>query len=238
MSPFTPLQQRVMRDEEMDALDLSDARYVRVLNHLSRVNLVTLAHRPTLNFVNKVMGLSAGDSSPLRLLDVGFGQGDMLRAIAGLAARRGRAVELVGVDLNPRSEKAAREATDPGLPIRWITGDYHDLAGERWDMIVSSLVAHHMSDDDRHSFLRFMESEARHGWLVNDLHRQRLPFTGYPVLASLLLVDPIVRRDGQLSIARSFRVDEWQAMLAEVGIRDATIRRWFPWRLCVERIRR
>lgn len=238
MSPFTPLQQRVMRDEEMDALDLSDARYVRVLNHLSRVNLVTLAHRPTLSFVNKVMDFTAGDSSPLRLLDVGFGQGDMLRAIAGLAARRGRAVELVGVDLNPRSETAAREATDPGLPIRWITGDYHDLASERWDMIVSSLVAHHMSDDERHSFLRFMESEARHGWLVNDLHRQRLPFTGYPVLASLLLVDPIVRRDGQLSIARSFRVDEWQAMLAEVGICDATIRRWFPWRLCVERIRR
>src|SRR3546814_2807919 len=60
-----------------------------------------------------------------------------------------------------------------------------------------------------------MESEAARGWLVNDLHRQRLPFAGYPLLASLALVDPIVRRDGQLSVGRSFRRAEWAAMLAE-----------------------
>lgn len=238
MNPFTALGRRVIRDEEMDALDLADHRYARVLADLARVNLVTLAHRPTLAFVSAIMDLSDGATTPLRLLDVGFGQGDMLRAIARLARSRGRQVELVGVDLNPRSEAAARAATDPALPIRWITGDYRDLAGEHWDMVISSLVAHHMSDAERIDFLRFMEREARLGWLVNDLHRQRLPFVGYPLLASLLLVDPIVRRDGQLSIARSFRPSEWQAMLAAAGIGGATVQRWFPWRLCVERIRR
>lgn len=238
MNPFTPIGQRIIRDEEMDAADLSDARYTQVLRHLSRINRITLAHRPTLAFVNDIIDLTANDRRPLRLLDVGFGHGDMLRAIARLAERRGRSVELVGVDLNPRSETAAREATSPSLPIRWVTGDYQSLAGQGWDMIISSLVAHHMNDAERLSFLRFMEAEARRGWLVNDLHRQRLPFLGYPLLAGLSLVDPIVRRDGQLSIGRSFRVNEWQAMLAEAAIADAKIRRWFPWRLCVERIRR
>lgn len=238
MNPFASLTGRILQEEEMDAIDLPDARYVRVLRHLSRVNLVTLAHRPTLAFFNRIIDLSEDDRTPLRVLDVGFGHGDMLRAMARAAARRGRAVELVGVDLNPRSEVAARAATDPALPIRWITGDYQALAGEVWDMIISSLVAHHMSDEERLTFLRFMEAEARRGWLINDLHRQRLPFMGYPLLASLLLVDPIVRRDGQLSIGRSFRVDEWQAMLADAELPDARVRRWFPWRLCVERIRR
>jgi SAM-dependent methyltransferase len=238
MNPFTPLGQRLDREEEMDAIDLPDAHYARVLAHLSRVNLVTLAQRPTLSFVNTIMDLTSTDSRPLRLLDVGFGHGDMLRAIARLAARRGRAVELVGVDLNPRSEAAARAATDPSLPIRWITGDYRHLAGQGWDMVVSSLVTHHMSDDQRRAFLRFMEEQSRCGWMVNDLHRQRLPFAGYPLLASLLLVDPIVRRDGQLSVGRSFRADEWRAMLADAGIDGAMVRRWFPYRLCVERIRR
>lgn len=238
MNPFTPLIQRVIREEEMDASDLADARYLKVLADLARVNLVTLAARPTLAFVSEIMALTTSSTGPLRLLDVGFGQGDMLRAIARLAQSRGRAVELVGVDLNPRSEVAARAATDTALPIRWITGDYQDLAGQKWDMIISSLVAHHMSDLERIAFLRFMESEARCGWMINDLHRQRLPFVGYPLLASLLLVDPIVRRDGQLSIARSFRADEWQDMLAHAGISDAQVRRWFPWRLCVERIHR
>src|SRR3546814_10038010 len=69
----------------------------------------------------------------------------MLRRIARWAARRGIAAELVGVDLNPRSERAARLHTPPGLAIRWVTGDYADLAGGGWDVIISSLVAHHMT---------------------------------------------------------------------------------------------
>src|SRR3546814_2996197 len=65
----------------------------------------------------------------VRVLECCFGDGDMLRRIALWAARRGIAAELVGVDLNPRSERAARLHTPPGLAIRWVTGDYADLAG-------------------------------------------------------------------------------------------------------------
>src|SRR3546814_10568095 len=95
----------------------------------------------------------------------------MLRWIARWAARRGIAAELVGVDLNPRSERAARLHTPPGLAIRWVTGDYADLAGGGWDVIISSLVAHHMTHAQLVAFLRFMHAEAARGWLVNDLHR-------------------------------------------------------------------
>lgn len=225
------------REEEMDAADLSDARYARVIGDLARINALTLAARPTLAFFRRIARLRGASSAPLRLLDVGFGHGDMLRRIARLAARNGWSVELVGVDLNRRSESAAHAATRADLPIRYITGDYRDLAGAGWDMIVSSLVTHHMDDGERRDFLRFMEAEAKTGWLVNDLHRQRFPYAGYPALATLAMVDPIVRRDGQLSIARSFRADEWKAMLAEAGIAAASVRRWFPYRLCVERIK-
>lgn len=237
MNPFTALAQPVQREEEMDAADLPDARYTRVIGDLARINALTLAARPTLAFFRRIAELRGASRAPLRLLDVGFGHGDMLRRIARLAERLGIAIDLVGVDLNPRSEAAARAATPDRLPIGYVTGDYRDLAGQGWDAVISSLVAHHMDARDRQEFLRFMEGEARLGWLVNDLHRQRLPFIGYPALATVALVDPIVRRDGQLSIARSFRVDEWRAELAEAGIAQANIRRWFPWRLCVERLR-
>lgn len=235
MNPVTSLVAPVQREEEMDAATLSDARYARVIGDLARINALTLAARPTLAFFRRITELRGASGRPLRLLDVGFGHGDMLRRIARLAHHMGVAVELVGVDLNHRSEAAARAATPPDLPIRYSTGDYRAFAGQGWDMIVSSLVAHHMSGEQRLDFLRFMEVEAARGWLVNDLHRQRLPFVGYPLLATLAMVDPIVRRDGQLSIARSFRAGEWQAILAEAGIADAQVRRWFPYRLCVER---
>ena len=52
----------------------------------------------------------------------------------------------------------ARAATDPTLAIDFRSGDYAGCAGEGWDAIVSSLVAHHMTHDQLVAFLRFMES--------------------------------------------------------------------------------
>jgi ubiquinone/menaquinone biosynthesis C-methylase UbiE len=161
----------------------------------------------------------------------------MLRHIARWACRRGKAARLVGVDINPRSEPVAREATDPSLPITYITGDYADLAGEGFDCVVSSLVAHHMTGEQLQAFIRFMEEETTRGWLVNDLHRHTFSYLGYPLLARLMRAHPIVRADGQTSIARAYRPGEWRALLAQAGVPEARIERWFPFRLCVSRVR-
>lgn len=237
MNPFASLHMPIAREEEMDATELPPGRYARVLADLSRINALTLAPRPTLGFLERVRARGVGDR-PWRILDVGFGAGDMLVRIARWGERRGVALDLAGVDLNPKSEVVAEARL--GGRARLVTGDYRNLAGEGWDIILSSLVSHHMTSTQRAEFLRFMESEAARGWLVNDLHRQRLPFAGYPLLAALAWVDPIVRRDGQLSVGRSFRPAEWRAMLGEAlpdMASECRIFRSFPYRLCVERIR-
>ncbi|MES2159376.1 MAG: methyltransferase domain-containing protein [Pseudomonadota bacterium] len=222
---------RALAQEQMDAADLPDAIYARVLNDLDRVNRVTLAARPTLAFLDRAV------TGPFRLLDVGYGDGGMLRRIAHWAQRRGVACELVGIDLNARSAAVAQARTDPALGIDYRTGDYAALVHEPWDIIVSSLVTHHMDDAERMAFLRFMEDRAHMGWFVNDLHRHGFAYRGYPLLARLLGVHRIVRQDGQLSIARSFVADEWRDMLAAARIGDARIARAFPFRLCVSRCR-
>jgi SAM-dependent methyltransferase len=237
MNPFASLAVPIAREEEMDAAELAPARYAKVLTDLSRINGLTLARRPTIGFLERVRARGVG-TRPWRILDVGFGAGDMLLAIARWGEARGVALDLAGIDLNPKSVPVGEAKLDDRA--RLITGDYRDLAGQGWDIILSSLVTHHMTSTQRSEFLRFMESESARGWLVNDLHRQRLPFAGYPLLASLAFVDPIVRRDGQLSVGRSFRRAEWQAMLAEAlpeADAECRIFRSFPYRLCVERIR-
>jgi SAM-dependent methyltransferase len=221
---------RSQAEELMDADDLDAATYADVVGDLATVNTVTMARRPTLNFLARA---TAGRSS-FRLLDVGFGDGDMLRRIARWAKAKGIEAELVGVDLNPRSEQAARAH---GGDIRYVTGDYADLAHEPWDVIVSSLVAHHMSHDQLIAFLRFMEGHASAGWFVNDLHRHGFAHWGFPILATIARWHPIVRHDGTLSIARSYRPDEWPPLLVEADITQAKVRRVFPFRLCVERLR-
>jgi 2-polyprenyl-3-methyl-5-hydroxy-6-metoxy-1,4-benzoquinol methylase len=237
MNLFTSLRAPIDAEEEMDAVELAPARYATVLADLSRINALTLAARPTLGFLDRVAA-RAIDDQPWRILDVGFGSGDMLAQVDRWGTKRGVALDLVGIDLNPKSAPVADARL--GGRAQLVTGDYRDLAGHGWDIILSSLVTHHMTPVQRTEFLRFMDAESARGWLVNDLHRQRLPFAGYPLLATLALVDPIVRRDGQLSIGRSFRRAEWRAMLAEAlpeTSDHARIFRSFPYRLCVERIR-
>ncbi|MEZ5654909.1 MAG: methyltransferase domain-containing protein [Sphingobium sp.] len=216
----------------MDAADLDAAIYEQVLRDLARVNRCTFTAHPTLAYLNRVAAISKSIS----LLDVGFGHGDMLRAIASWAQKRGIEARLVGVDLNPRSVDIARSATPAKMSIDYRTGDYADQP-EAFDYIVSSQVTHHMTEPQLLTFLRHMEREARLGWLVSDLHRHWFSYHGFPMLARAMGVHRIVREDGQLSIARSFRPAEWNFLLRQARIdpaRTQIIRR-FPFRLSVER---
>ena len=217
----------------MDDPALGADVYAAVLADLAKVNTVTMARRPTLAFLDRAIG----KRDTISVLDIGFGDGDMLRAIARWARKRGVAAKLVGIDLNPRSEAIAREKTSKRDRIDYRTGDYADLAGQGFDCIVSSLVAHHMTHDQLVAYLRFSEAETRRGWFVNDLHRHGFAYRGYPLLARLAGWHDIVRHDGQLSIARSYRPEEWEPILAEAGVSAARVKRVFPFRLCVERLK-
>lgn len=223
------LRTRRIADELMDAADLAPDVYAAVVADLAKVNVVTLAARPTLAFLRRV----ARPGARYRLLDVGYGDGDMLRRIARWGERRGVAFELVGIDQNERSRAAAVAHSPADCPIDWRVGDYRDLAGEPWDLVISSLVAHHMTGDELIAFLAFMQRSARLGWLVNDLHRHAFAYRVWPVLARAFGWHPIVRHDGHVSIARSYRPPEWAPLLAAAGVTDARVYRAFPFRLCV-----
>jgi 2-polyprenyl-3-methyl-5-hydroxy-6-metoxy-1,4-benzoquinol methylase len=229
------LAHRLDAEEQMDDPALDPAVYAAVIADLARVNALLMVYRPTIAFIARTLG----ERRRFRLLDVGFGQGDMLRAIARWARRRSVEAELVGVDLNPRSFPAAAAATPPGLGIEYRTGDYADQAGEEWDYVVSASVTHHMTDTELHAFLRFMEAEARIGWYVNDIHRHRLAYWGFVPLARAMRWHPMVRHDGCLSVQRGFRRGDWERLIAGSGIDPSgpRIARRFPLRLCVERAR-
>ncbi|WP_022681813.1 methyltransferase domain-containing protein [Sphingobium bisphenolivorans] len=228
------LAERSRQEEQMDAPGLDPAIYEQVLHDLARVNRWTFTAWPTIAFLNRAVG----EARRFRLLDVGFGDGDILRAIGRWAVRKGIDAELVGVDLNEKSLAAARSATPPGMEIDYRAGDYLDQP-ERFDFIISSQVTHHMTDAQLMTFLRHMEAQARMGWLVCDLHRHRFAYQGFPLLARLLRVHRIVREDGQLSIARAFRPAEWRELLVQAGIAPDQVRivRRFAFRLCLERVR-
>lgn len=217
----------------MDAPDIDRVVYGNVLRDLARVNRWTFTAHSVIAFLSHALG----DAQSFSLMDVGFGYGDQLRTVAKWAAKLNIAAKLVGVDLNPASAGLASAATPASLEIEYRTGDYAQQP-ERFDFIVSSQVAHHMSDDQLVRFVRHMEAKARKGWLICDLHRHAFAYYGFPLLARVMAVHPIVRQDGQLSIARSMRPSEWPEMLAAAGMEPEAVRviRRAPFRIAVERV--
>jgi len=204
---------------------------------LAKVNRITLAHRPTLQWLGRLIA-APGRSKPLHIVDVGCGGGDMLRAIARWAKRRGIQVSLTGIDLNPYAARAAQEMSSEG--IQWITGDaYSYVPPEGIDVILSSLFTHHLSDPDVERFIAWMENTARCGWFINDLHRMRIYIHIFQVLSKTAGWHRFVQHDGPISIRRSFRTEDWQALCKAAGVALDTLQisKRIPGRLCVGRIK-
>lgn len=231
-------RRRATTPELMDGDDVTQAQFAACVADLAMVNTVTIARPPTLAFVKAAVLAIPSDATPT-ILDVGFGEGDMLRSIAAMLQRMGRQARLVGIDLNWRSEAVARAATPAGMAIEWCTGDAYAWSKDHTpDLVISSLVTHHMDDAEVVRFLAWMEATARQGWFVNDLHRHWLAWYGFKAMATLARWHPFVRHDGPVSVARSFRRDEWLALLRQAGVAESAVIRWrFPFRYCVERRR-
>ncbi len=227
--PAEPLDfgRRALGPEIMDDDRLDAATYADVIADLARVNSITLARPPTINWLKK----QTKSLESFSVLDVGFGHGDMLRAIAAWARQAGRRVRLVGVDLNPRSAPAARAATDPADGIEFFTGQAEAIDFKP-DFIISSLVAHHMEASELAGFIGWMQATAQRGWLINDLHRHPVAWLGFQALARIFRWHPIVAHDGALSVRRAFVRRDWDRLLAQAGA-TADVRWHIPFRWTV-----
>jgi SAM-dependent methyltransferase len=223
----------------MDTESVSVDEYRRCLQDLANVNTITLTRRPILRWLRHAMS-RVRPGERVSLLDVGYGYGDVLRAIRVWGRQRGFSLDLVGLDLNPMSESIARAATPPEMAIDFRTGDvFKAELGHRFDFVISSQMTHHLSDEALVAFIQWMERTAARGWFIGDLHRHMIPLHAFGLLARLAGWHPFVRHDGRVSIARSFRRRDWQRLLAAAGQHPAAFKiRWhMPFRLCVSRLR-
>jgi hypothetical protein len=220
------LSDRADLPELMDAPDLDIAEYNRCLADLAKVNKLTLTHRSTVQFLQKATRRLA-PGAKISILDIAFGHGDLLRAIARWAGERGFQAKLSGVDFNPRSAAAARAATLAPDQIEYLTANVFSYTPpEKPNFIVTSQFTHHLTDADIVKLLRWMDDTAVSGWHIADLHRHAVPYYGFRLLCRLMRWHPIVRYDGTVSIARGFKKSDWQNYLSQAGlVADVT---WHP----------
>ena len=209
------------------------------LRSIAQVNRLTRAYRPTLHWLNHVSNGRSRQSRPMHIVDVGCGFGDMLRRVHGWAQRQRVAVRLTGIDLNADAVRAAREATPPGI-VTYLAGNAYDYVDpDGIDVVISSLLTHHLEHAEIVRFLHWMETNARVGWFINDLHRQPVPYHLFRVLSRLMPWHRFVKHDGAVSILRSFREAEWLEMCraAAIPTDGYVVRTYVPARLCVARLK-
>jgi SAM-dependent methyltransferase len=220
------LSARVDLPELMDAADLEIHEYQRCLTDLAAVNRVTLTHRATLGFLQRATR-ERPRGTHISVLDLAFGQGDLLRAIARWAKTRGFIAQLSGIDLNPRSAESARAAALGEPTIDYRTGNVFGYEPTpKPEFIVTSQFVHHLPDDDIVRLLKWMDATAQIGWHVTDLHRHAVPYYGFRWLCRLMGWHRIVRYDGTVSIARSFRKADWERYLDSAALQARIA--WHP----------
>lgn len=176
-------------------------------------------------------GRAAGASAATRVLDVGFGGGDIPRALAAWADADGLRLDVTAIDPDERALRFAQSVDGRGR-VRYLAATSRELraAGERFDLVVSNHVLHHLGEDERDALLADSLGFGARLVIHDDIERSALAYAAWAVGALPFAVDSFAHVDGLRSIRRSYTASELAALVP--GWR---VERLFPWRLLLIR---
>ncbi len=221
--------------ERMDDPDLAPEAHRAALRGLARINAWSGVGRTMWRWLAR-----AAASSPVRVLDVACGGGDLVCTWARRAAASGLAMEFAGCDRSPTAVATAQaSAADIGpRPPRFFVHDVlADRLPERYDIVTCTLFLHHLGNDEAATVLERLRDAASQLVLVDDLRRTRLGYLLAWAGCRLLSRSPVVHYDGPVSVRAAFTCDEVRAMADRTGGADWTLHRHWPQRfLLVGRI--
>ncbi|MFF5793335.1 methyltransferase domain-containing protein [Paeniglutamicibacter sp. NPDC012692] len=148
------------------------------------------------------------------ILDIGCGGGDITRNLFRWARADGFEVRVVGIDPDPRAHDfavraAAKAGTDPTL-LEFRRASSSDLValGQRFDVVISNHVLHHLGPVELAGVFADSERLARTVAIHSDIRRRRSALLFFGLATLPLGGSSYVRRDGLTSIRRSFTTDE------------------------------
>ena len=147
-------------------------------------------------------------------------------------------MQLTGIDLNPYVARAAAESTPKELGTTWVTDDAMLYQPEKpMDIVVSSLMAHHLEDEEIVALLRRMEATVKGDWFINDLEQSEWSCRMFGWVAKVAGWHRFVRHDGPVSFRRAFWKEDCVRLLAasEIPQEAVTVEHCRPGRLWVGR---
>lgn len=228
------LRQRAMEPEDIDDPALEKEQLFGALRGLTTINFLSASAGSV--WAPMVRLARERKQDRLRILDVATGGGDIPRALWRKAKRAGLKLEILGVDISERAlEFAARQCHDCGSDVRFEQRDIlRDGLPEGYDVIVSSLFLHHLTNDQAGQLLGAAAVATRHLVLINDLRRGQYGLTLAYFAGHILSSSPIVRVDAIRSVRAAFTMQEALAMAEAAGMKGASVQRRWPARYLLQ----
>jgi ubiquinone/menaquinone biosynthesis C-methylase UbiE len=202
----------------------------RSLDELAAANRFCLGTQSILrNLTALAASLPAGE---LRILDIGSGGGDIVRALAFWGRKVGRPLRIVALDRH--AEAVARAAIlSRGLTeILHVRGDAFALPFHpgSFDFVISSMMLHYFSLPDAKRLLATFAQVAKRAVLVADIERHWFPCLAISMLAPLT-GNRLIRRHFRETVLQGFTPAELDGLTFGAGFMRSRIRRHFPYRV-------
>lgn len=222
---------RSLRSRDLDARELMDdpdcdlAALRRTYAQFRLVNRAVAGWRRVYTRVLRPL-LSA--TEPTTVLDIGFGGGDVPRALSVWARRDGLRLEVTAIDPDVWAlDYVATRRPAPGVTFRRTDSGRLVAEGAVYDVVISNHVLHHLAPDELTGLLEDSRRLGRRLVVHNDIARSSWAYAAYAVASAAFAPGSFLRYDGLLSIRRSYRPRELEAVVGP----GWQVRRQLPARL-------
>jgi len=198
------LIQRSREAELMDDPKVSKETLQLVLRDINRANRILGGNRITLKALARLV--RQYPRKEYLILDVGCGDGTLLREVVLFFRGVGLPVKAIGVDLNAYALEIAREASLNFPEITYKNEDILDAKRRvtECDILLTTLTLHHFHDETIPFVLERFHQMARIGVVINDLQRSAMARALYKVFRRIFIHSEIAKNDGLVSIERGF----------------------------------
>ncbi|TAI48861.1 methyltransferase domain-containing protein [Flagellimonas allohymeniacidonis] len=143
------------------------------------------------------------------ILDMGSGDGTMLRKLSNFLTERKIEHQMTGIDLREDVLEIARKQSEEYLNITYKKMDILKAdSGFECDIIINTLTMHHFEEERLETFLNQFVSLAKVGVVINDLQRSKWAYYLFKVFSFFFIRTEVAKYDGLVSISKGFTKNE------------------------------
>jgi 2-polyprenyl-3-methyl-5-hydroxy-6-metoxy-1,4-benzoquinol methylase len=212
--------------EIMDDLNMSGELLLKTLDQIASINKWLGGNGLTIDGIKTILKTKEKDKT-ISIVDLGCGNGDMLREVAEFGKKLGYKFELLGLDANQATVDYAIKlsANYPEITYRKEDVLSEAFKTQTFDIALCTLFLHHFEDQVALNFIKSLVKTAKIGVVINDLHRHKLAYYLFKLL-TLVINNPMVKTDGLISILRGFKRIDLERFSKKLNIKSTITWRW------------